>query len=116
MFGGYPVWGFTNTASSSVVVTVYAQPAPPAIVSASVGSVSHSSASVTVGGTGTAGETITLYDGSTVVGTATVAANGTWSLRVTMASGSHTLTATQTLTAGVTSAASAAWVVTVPSH
>jgi hypothetical protein len=55
-------------------------------------------------------------DGSTVVGTATVAANGTWSLKVNLASGSHTLTATQTLTAGVTSAASAAWVVTVPSH
>ena len=34
----------------------------------------------------------------------------------TPTSGSHTLTATQTLTAGVTSAASAAWVVTVPSH
>ena len=111
-----PVWGFTSVLSSSVAVTVYAQPAPPVISSTSVGTVSHGSASVTVNGTGTAGETITLYDGSTVVGTATVAANGTWSLRVTMSSGSHTLTATQTLTAGVTSAASAAWVVTVPSH
>ncbi len=111
-----PVWGFTSTASSNVVVTVYAQPAPPVIASATVGSVSHGSAYVTVGGTGTAGETITLYDGSTAVGTATVGSNGTWSLTQRLSSGSHTLTATQTLTAGVTSAASAAWVVTVPSH
>jgi large repetitive protein len=50
------------------------------------------------------------------VGTATVAANGTWQLTVTMASGSHTLTATQTLVAGVTSNAGAAVTVTVPSH
>jgi hypothetical protein len=95
---------------------VYLQPAPPAITSASVGSVSHGSAQVTVGGTGTSGETITLYDGGAQVGTATVASNGTWSLRVTMNSGSHSLTATQTLTAGVTSNASSAWSVTVPSH
>jgi hypothetical protein len=65
---------------------------------------------------GAAGDTITLYDGSSSIGTATVASNGTWSLKVKLASGSHTLTATQTLTAGVTSSASAAWAVTVPSH
>ncbi len=52
----------------------------------------------------------------TVVGTTTVAANGTWQLKPTMNSGSHTLTATQTLVAGVTSNASAAVTVTVPSH
>lgn len=33
-----------------------------------------------------------------------------------MSSGSHSLTATQTLVAGVTSNASAAFAVTVPSH
>ena len=86
------------------------------ISSAAVGSVSHSSATVTVGGTGAAGETITLYDGSTVVGSAAVASNGTWTLSVHLASGSHTLTATQTLTAGVTSNTSAGFIVTVPSH
>jgi VCBS repeat-containing protein len=71
---------------------------------------------VTVHGTGVAGETITVYDGSTAVGTATVASNGTWTLSARLASGSHTLTATQTLTAGVTSNASAGFIVTVPSH
>jgi len=110
------VWNLTSVLSSSVSITVYTQPAPPVISSAAVGSVSHSSATVTVGGTGAAGETITLYDGSTVVGTATVASNGTWTLSVHLASGSHTLTATQTLTAGVTSNASAGFIVTVPSH
>ena len=69
-----------------------------------------------VGGTGTAGETITVYDGSTAIGTTTVAANGTWTLSPRLASGSHSLTATQTLVAGITSNASAAFAVTVPSH
>jgi hypothetical protein len=63
-----------------------------------------------------AGETITLYDGSTQVGTATVATNGTWTLTVKLAAGTHTMTATQTLTAGVTSAAEAPVTVVVPSH
>jgi Bacterial Ig-like domain len=110
------VWGFTSVKSSSVTVTVYAQPAPPVITSFAVGSVSHSSANVSFSGTGVAGETITLYDGSTNVGTVTVASNGTWTLTVKLASGTHTMTATQTLTAGVTSAASAPVTVVVPSH
>ena len=45
--------------------------------------------------------------------TVTVGSGGTWQLKVSMATGTHTLTATQTLTAGVTSLASAAVVVTV---
>jgi hypothetical protein len=110
------VWNLTSVLSSSVSITVYTQPAPPAISSASVGSVSFGAATVTVHGTGVAGETITLYDGSTAVGTATVASNGTWTLPVRLASGSHTLTATQTLTAGVTSNAGGGFIVTVPSH
>ena len=110
------VWNLTSVLSSTVGVTVYAQPAPPAITSASVGSVSLGRATVTLGGTGTAGETITVYDGPTAIGTTTVAANGTWTLSPRLASGSHSLTATQTLVAGITSNASAAFAVTVPSH
>ena len=45
-----------------------------------------------------------------------MASNGTWTLSARLASGSHTLTATQTLTAGVTSNASAGFIVIVPSH
>jgi large repetitive protein len=111
-----PVWGFTSVKSSTVTVTVYAPPPPPVISSFAVGAVSHSSANVTFSGTGVAGETITLYDGSTNVGTVAVASNGTWTLTVKLASGTHTMTATQTLTAGVTSVACAPVTVVVPSH
>ena len=110
------VWNLTSVLSSTVGVTVYAQPAPPAITSASVGSVSFGRATVVLGGTGTAGETVTVYDGSTAIGTATVAANGSWTLSVHLASGSHSLTATQTLVAGITSNASTVFTVSVPSH
>ena len=65
---------------------------------------------VVVAGTGDAGDTISLYDGSTLVGTATVGADGTWSLAVLLGVGRHDLTATQTVNlppnAGLTSAPS----------
>jgi large repetitive protein len=109
-------WGQPSPVSSTVTVVLWTQPAPPAITSTSVGSLYHGSATVTVNGTGLSGETITLYDGSTVIGTTTVAANGTWQIKPSLGSGSHTLTATQTVVAGVTSNASGAVVVTVPSH
>jgi large repetitive protein len=111
-----PVWHLTSVKSSTVTVTVYAPPPPPLISSVAVGTVSHSSANVTLSGTGVAGETITIYDGSANVGTVTVAANGTWTRTVNLASGTHTITATQTLTAGVTGAASAPLTVVVPAH
>ena len=64
---------------------------------------------ITVAGTGDAGDTISLYDGSTLVGTATVGADGTWSLAVLLGVGRHDLTATQTVNlppnAGLTSGA-----------
>jgi hypothetical protein len=49
-------------------------------------------------------------------GAGTVAGNGTWTLSVKLAPGTHTITATETLTAGVTSAASNTVTVVVPSH
>ncbi|WP_255631900.1 Ig-like domain-containing protein, partial [Caballeronia sp. dw_19] len=53
-------------------------------------------------GTGTAGNTITLYDGATLIGSATVAGNGTWSVQPATAliNGTHDLYATQTNAAG----------------
>jgi hypothetical protein len=72
---------------------------------------------MTVKGTGDAGDTIRLYDGTTLVGTATVGADGTWSVTVNLAVGSHTLTATQTVNqtphVGLTSAVSKGFNVTV---
>ncbi|MGE3941983.1 MAG: beta strand repeat-containing protein, partial [Alphaproteobacteria bacterium] len=53
-------------------------------------------------GTGEAGNTITLYDGPTIVGTDTVAAGGAWSVTmITFGEGLHDLTAIQTNAIGV---------------
>jgi hypothetical protein len=53
-------------------------------------------------GTGEAGATVTVSDGSTILGTVTVAANGTWTLPLTsqLTAGTHSLTATETDPAG----------------
>jgi hypothetical protein len=59
---------------------------------------------------------VTLYDtdGTTSLGTATAAGDGSWTITAsTLASGAHTLTARQTDLAGNTSAASASLVVTI---
>ena len=95
--------GLTSQLSATVTTTVYAQPPAPLMNQPSVGSVKKNIAPVTVTGTGVTGYTITLYDGATVIGTTTVLANGNWTLTVNLASGTHSLTATQTQVAGVTS-------------
>ncbi|NYG57905.1 hypothetical protein BJ980_000828 [Nocardioides daedukensis] len=61
----------------------------------------------TITGTGLAGATVTVTEGSTVLGTATVAPDGTWSLTpaTPLVEGSHTITASQELD-GTTSGAS----------
>ena len=65
-------------------------------------------------GTGASGDTITLFDGSTIVGTGMVGAGGNWSIATSaLADGPHTLTATATDLAGNTSGASAALPVTI---
>ncbi len=63
-------------------------------------------------GTAEAGSTVTAYDGATALGTS-VATGGTWTLSVTLAAGSHTITAKATDLAGNTSVASAAATVVV---
>jgi large repetitive protein len=48
-------------------------------------------------GMGEAGDRLTLFDGSAVVGTATIGPVGNWSvMTTTLAAGSHTLTARET--------------------
>ena len=66
-------------------------------------------------GTGEAGSTITLYDGSMMVGTVAVAGNGTWTYgpSTALSDGSHNFTATDTDAAGNTSAASSVFAVTI---
>jgi VCBS repeat-containing protein len=68
-------------------------------------------------GTGNAGDTITLYNGSTVVGTAVVGVGGTWTLTPTapLPNGTLNLTATATDPAGNTSGPSTSFDLTVNS-
>ena len=63
----------------------------------------------TLTGTGEAGATIQVYDGTTLLGSTTVAANGTWSFTpaTPLGEGAHSLTTTATDAAGNTGAASA---------
>ncbi|MBF5003946.1 BapA prefix-like domain-containing protein [Diaphorobacter sp. NR2-3-3-1] len=61
-------------------------------------------------GTGTAGTTVTVYDGSTAVGSAVVDPQGHWSVEVSaLGEGSHSLTATSTNAASVESAPTGAY-------
>jgi hypothetical protein len=72
---------------------------------------------VTVKGSGDAGDTIRLYDGTTLVATATAAPTAPGRSRSPLAVGSHVLTATQTVNqfphVGLTSAVSKSTTVTV---
>src|SRR5690606_30675342 len=63
----------------------------------------------------TPGDTITLYDDTTAIGSTTVAADGTWSItpEAPMADGSHSLTVTATDPAGNVSPPGAPYVIIV---
>jgi Bacterial Ig-like domain/Bacterial Ig domain/RTX calcium-binding nonapeptide repeat (4 copies) len=102
-----------NTGSASTVFTVTIdQPTAPTIVS--VGSDTGSSSTdqitsattLTLSGTADANSTVTLFEGTATLGTATADGSGYWSIvpSATFAEGTHTLTATATDAAGNTSA------------
>lgn len=69
----------------------------------------------TLNGTAEAGSTVSIYDGSTLLGTALVQSNNSWSFTPTtpLANGSHTFTVTATDAAGNTSGATAGFSVVV---
>ena len=70
-------------------------------------------ATLTLTGTAVANSTVNVYDGATLLGTATANGSGAWSYTTgTLANGSHSFTATDTMS-GMTSAASSALSVTV---
>lgn len=109
------VAGNGSTFSAALSVTI--DTAPPATVSSLAlspatdsGTLGDRITNVTtpvITGSGGAGDTVTLYDNGTSIGTATVGANGTWSVTSgTLAGGVHTLTATETDYVGNVSAAS----------
>ncbi len=68
----------------------------------------------TLSGTATAGDTINIYDGTTLLGTTTVGSDGTWSYTTSaLADGQHSLTVTVSDSSGNTSTATDAVTFTV---
>jgi len=59
------------------------------------------------------GSTVTIYDGATVLGTATANKLGVWEREVTLAKGSHTITVKATDETGNTGAASSPYIIKV---
>ena len=69
---------------------------------------------LTLTGSAEAGSTVKVYDGATLLGSATADGSGNWSYTTAaLANGAHSLTATATDAAGNTSASSAALSVTI---
>ena len=88
-----------NTATTSTTLTV--DTIAPAVAITSPGGPINQAAQ-TISGTGEAGTTVTLFDNGTQLQlpTVTVDQNGLWSANVTLANGSHSLTASDTDAAG----------------
>ena len=104
----------------SVIVDTTASPAPVSLALAPVSDsevLGDNLTSVTapvITGTGTAGDTVTLYDGETAVGSAPIAEDGTWSVTSsTLADGTHILTAVDIDPAGNLSEPSTSLVLTI---
>ncbi|HEX3882023.1 MAG TPA: Ig-like domain-containing protein, partial [Stellaceae bacterium] len=67
-----------------------------------------------IDGQGQAGDTVKLFDGAKLVGSATVGGNGAWAITSSpLSDGQHSLTATQTDTSGNTGGASSPLAVTI---
>ncbi len=100
---------FTQTVVGDVL------PQAPAITSPA-GGTTLTSTTPLISGTGTPGDKVTVSNGATVVCTATVATDGTWSCTPSLAipGGPATLTATQADQTGNPSTASAPVAITVP--
>jgi hypothetical protein len=103
-----PVSTLVSDASDPIVVNAIATPSAPTLSVASI-----STSPVTVSGSCTSGDTVTLYDGSTVVSTI-LCTSGSWSWTGPLGLGRHTLTATQSEPViGLTSSSSRSDTVTV---
>ncbi|HXT09037.1 MAG TPA: Ig-like domain-containing protein [Roseiarcus sp.] len=105
------VSGATSAASGALKVTIDAT-APAAPVETGDSIVNGNQVAVT--GTAAANTTITIYDGTALVGSGAANASGAWKITSSALSvGAHTLTATATDAAGNVSAASAALLATI---
>ena len=112
--------GNTGATSAATLVTIdTAAPSAPSIASFSddsgvVGDGITNDDTLTLSGTAEAGSTVTVYDGTTLLGTATANGSGAWSYTTaTLSNGAHSFTATASDAAGNASVASAATLVTI---
>src|SRR5581483_137404 len=81
----------TSEPSRGAIVNVFNATPPPTLAA-----LPNVPVTFTITGTGVAGDTVYVYDGSTLIGKLKItASNGTWSLAVTLSPGSHTLSATE---------------------
>ncbi|MVN21798.1 Ig-like domain-containing protein [Mucilaginibacter arboris] len=107
--------GNISAASATTITVDTIVPAAPSVpVLASGGTITNNN-KPTITGTAEPGSTVTLYDGTTVIGTATADASGNWSITpaTVLADGSHNLTTKAKDAAGNVSAASVVAAVTV---
>ncbi|WP_354674500.1 Ig-like domain-containing protein [Cupriavidus alkaliphilus] len=111
-----------NTSAPATVTVDGAAPAAPAINAVSndagtgiVAGGSTSDATPTLSGSAEAGSTVSIYSGTTLLGTAIADANGRWSFTPpsSLADGNHALTVTATDAVGNTGPASAPFLLTV---
>ncbi|SIT93566.1 gliding motility-associated C-terminal domain-containing protein [Pontibacter indicus] len=109
----------SNTAIVNVTIVELAAPSVPDLLSSSDTGISNndnitSDNTPTFSGTATAGYTVTLYSGGSVVGTTTADGAGNWSITTTtLADGAHIMTAKAVDGTGSQSPASAALTVTI---
>ena len=83
-----------NTSAPLLILTNVATPGPVVAITSSGGPTNQANQTIT--GTvdvADAGATVTLLDGTTAIGTAVVQPNGSWSILVTLSSGSNLLIA-----------------------
>jgi hypothetical protein len=103
-----------TVAPGAPVITAVTDDVAPALGNVTNGG-STNDTKPTFTGTAEAGSTVTLYEGATVLGTATADSNGNWSITpaTALTESTHSITAKATDAAGTTGAASAAYAVTV---
>jgi Bacterial Ig-like domain/FG-GAP-like repeat len=92
-----------NTGSAHVIFTLdTVAPTPTAILAHDNGASARDGLTndPTISGKGDSGDTIQLYEGTVLLGSTTVAANGTWSVTPALADGTHKLLAKETDAAG----------------
>ena len=104
-----PVSGFWSS-GAAFWITSYGRPTINAILPPPT---TLSTVTITISGTGTPNQSVTILDGTTPIKTANVNGSGTWTAQITLAIGIHSLTATQSPAPGLTGVASSALVVTV---